>query len=428
MNISVIDSTLQKFNKSDVFTPDRISKRMASYLTNKGTLLEPAVGDGQLLKYMDTDKYSSIDIYDIKQNYLDKCPTQSNIHTHLADFIRTPIHTTYDNIILNPPYIRIQDLSSEYRTHIKTQWSILNRGNIDIYYAFILKCLDLLKDDGVMVCITPNSYLYNVSSKSLRKYIIDNRYIQTIIDYKSEKVFKNVSTYCCITVFTKQKKEYLTYNSQQIRYDAISNKEYNIFNTTNSKAKTLGDICTIKNGIATLRDKIFIHDTKLFDEPCWEVVTKLDKERWCIFPYNEKGKVVEEDAFKIDNPQTYAYLESHKAELAKRDKGNKVYPKWYSYGRTQSLIKYTSAQVMYISSFADPDHIQYKIDTPKIFSSCLCLEVTDTTYTLEKIKEILIKHKQFIIDNSSKRGGGWITISGRTLKAIPVEYISNMTK
>ena len=47
-----IDDSLLKFTKSDVFTPDKISKIMSSYLLKEGNLLEPAVGEGQLLKFI----------------------------------------------------------------------------------------------------------------------------------------------------------------------------------------------------------------------------------------------------------------------------------------------------------------------------------------------------------------------------------------
>ena len=67
----------------------------------------------------------------------------------------------YKNIILNPPYIRFQDLSIDYRKFIKEKWNILSKGNIDLYYAFIIKCIELLDDCGIMVAIIPNSYLYN---------------------------------------------------------------------------------------------------------------------------------------------------------------------------------------------------------------------------------------------------------------------------
>ena len=159
-----------------------------------------------------------------------------------------------------------------------------------------MKCIELLDDDGIMVAITPNSYLYNKGSLLLREYFIKNKFISRIIDFKSEKVFDKVSTYCCITVFTKKEKEYLTYNDRKIYYSAITNKEYNIFNNeSDDNLKSLKDICTVKNGIATLRDKIYIHKFKLYEEPCWKEITTGDKNFWCIYPYNDNAIILDED-------------------------------------------------------------------------------------------------------------------------------------
>ena len=420
-----IDKTLQSFNKCDVFTPEKISKIMASYLHTNGNLLEPSVGIGSLLKYIQLDNYESIDIFDIKQEYLDKCPQHPTINAFNEDFVRKEFHSTYKNIILNPPYIKIQDLSEEYRSYIKSTWTELKCGNLDIYYAFIMKCLSLLSDDGIMVAITPNSYLYNKSSKNLRKYLIEHTLLSEIIDYKSEKVFENVSTYCCITVFTKTPKDTFTYNNQEINYKTISTLDYNIFISETTNQKTIGDICSIRNGIATLRDKIYIHKTKLFNEPCWKPITSGSNDSWCIFPYTNEPEttnivVIQEDTFKKDNPQTYNYLLTQKDELAKRDKGKKTYPTWYAYGRTQSLKLSSADKVIYVSTFADPENIVYTIDTPKIYIGCLAIEVTDTSYDNNKVKRILENNSDFIIKNSSKRGGGWLNMSSRILKQIPL--------
>ena len=157
-----MDNSLQNFTKCDIFTPDNISKLMSSYLNKNGNILEPAVGDGQLLKYINLENYT-IDIYDIKKMYLDKCPKHKNIINFNEDFIKKNFNKKYNNIILNPPYIKIQDLSEEFRTYLKENWNILSKGNVDIYYAFILKCINLLESDGIMISITPNSYLYNKS-------------------------------------------------------------------------------------------------------------------------------------------------------------------------------------------------------------------------------------------------------------------------
>ena len=416
-----IDKVLLEFDKSDVSTPDDISKLMSSYLSKKGNLLEPAVGTGQLLKFVELDKYDSIDIFDIKSNYLEVCPDNNNITKYNKDFLKECINKKYKNIILNPPYIKIQDLSNDYRDFIKTQWSILINGSLDIYYAFMLKCIELLDNKGIMVCIIPNSYLYNKGSYDLRKYLIENKLIERIIDYRSEKVFKNVGAYCCITVITKKRKTNLIYNDTTIKYKSICEKMYNIFIEKGTVGtKKLGDICNIKNGIATLRDKIYIHKERKYEEPCWQIITNGINDSWCIFPYDKNGKVLEEDYFKTHNPKTYKYLCEHKDELAKRDKGNKTYPKWYSYGRTQALIKPVKDNIIYMPALCDRNNIRYKIDSSKIHMSSLSIELKTDDYTLEYIVELIEKNSDFIVKNSLNRAGGWIIISSRILKNIQI--------
>ena len=256
------DVTLNDITKCDIFTPDNISETMATKLLNFGNLLEPCVGTGNLLKFVDCEKYDKIDVYEIKNDYLSQIDN-IKINKFNCDFIKTNIDEEYDNIILNPPYIKIQDLPIEYREYINSNYELLDGGSIDIYYAFIIKCLRLLNKNGKMVSITPNSYLYNKTAYKLRKYLFDNRLIKEIIDFKEKKVFSNASVYCCITVYDKEPKNHLIYNGETILYDDIL-KNYSLFNFSSSD-KTLKNICKIRNGIATLRDKIYINNTKLFN-------------------------------------------------------------------------------------------------------------------------------------------------------------------
>lgn len=115
-----------KLKKCDVFTPEKISKQMNTYLTNNGNLLEPSVGIGNLL--INTNNYSSVDIFDIESSYLDKIPNRENFHKYNTDFLKHEFDKKYDNIIMNPPYIRIQDLDESYRNFIKTKFPLLSKG------------------------------------------------------------------------------------------------------------------------------------------------------------------------------------------------------------------------------------------------------------------------------------------------------------
>lgn len=419
-----MNEDLQKFIKCDVFTPDNISEIMASKLKNTGTLLEPSVGSGNLLKFINTDNFERVDVYEIKKDYLDCIKDAKNINKYNSDFIKSDNNSVfYDNIIMNPPYIKIQDLSIEYTKYLKDNFSIINCGNIDIYYAFIIKCLNLLKDDGVMVAITPNSYLYNKSALKLRKYLFNNKFIKEIIDFKDEKVFKNASVYCCITVFTKTDKECIIYNNDKIMYSCIT-KNYSLFNISNKsgvESLTLKNICKITNGIATLRDKIYIHDKKLYDEACWKKITSGKQEKYIIYPYYDNGSVIEEEEFKKINPLTYNYLVCNKQELARRDKGSKKYPKWYSYGRSQS-IKHSEKKCLYISCFLSPEFTQDNIHIKQgmLHTSCLCIEPHDEK-DIARISKSILKNIEFVKQNSSKRSGGWFSLSSRILYQIPLD-------
>jgi len=403
--------------RSDIFTPPLISQKMASYLHPKGSLLEPSVGTGHLLSHLTLKNYH-IDAYDINPDYLkisSETYPKHKIQWKCQDFLSTITQKTYQNIILNPPYIRFQDLSVDYRAFIKKEWPILSKGNIDLYYAFLVKCLDCLAEDGVMVAITPNSYLYNKSALPFRQYLISNRFVKEIIDYKSKKVFPGVSTYCCITVFTKVNKTHFTYNSESFSYEAVTDSFF--VSSSASSSKTLGEVCRIRNGIATLRDKIFIHPTKQFDEPCWKPLTTSSSEMWVIHPY-ENGVIIQEEVFRETNPQTYSYLLSHREELAKRDKGGKTYPEWYAYGRTQSLTVSREENVLYVPTFLDPSvDFPCRKAPPTLFSGCLCID--HFSEDVDEIRKCIIDHREYISQNSSKRGGGWINLTSTTLKMIP---------
>ena len=427
-------------NKSDVFTPDDISSLMSSFLQQHGNLLEPCVGTGNLLKFTNLPNMNSVHIFDINEDFLTKCPNLPNLKKYHTDFITNDeiTHLRFNNIILNPPFIRIQDIDPSYRTTIKQKWNtILDSGNIDIYYAFLLKCLELLTHDGVMVSITPNSFIYTKSATKLRKHIFQNTYVEKIIDFQSKKIFKNVSTYCCITIFSKTPKTNLFYNDTTILYSDINqanNTDFNIFykpleSTVVSDlppTKTLGDVAVITNGIATLRDKIYIHDTPLYPtEPCWRPITNGSHVLYIIYPYattvdSKQVKIINESSFKMNNPRTYEYLLSHKNELAQRDKGKKSYPTWYAFGRSQSLQIPSINKSLYIPNLCDSKNIKGTVMDTMLHISSIRIYSTDPDYSLADIMKIIIDQHLFVANRSSKRSGDWINISPRVLKQIPI--------
>jgi len=419
---------LQQFNKCDVFTPDNISQIMSTLIHPHGTLLEPAVGTGNLLKYININNYTRVDIFEIKKQYLDVIADHPLQTKYLCDFLLHAFNPTqkYTNILLNPPYIRIQDLPTEYVSILKRDWPICKNGNIDIYYAFLLKCLHLLEDNGRMVAITPNSYLHTKSAKLFRKYVFENRYIMKIIDYTDTKVFADASVYCCITVFTKQPKDTILYTTSvdvEIPYSTLltkSNTSYLLHCNTTVASRKLSDICRIYNGIATLRDAIFIHECALFpEEPCWRPIKTATAYKTAIYPYTDAGTILDDETFRIANPQTYAYLASVKDELSKRDGGNGSYSEWYAYGRTQSLCVSKRETVVYMPALIHPDNVRFTITPPTLHVGCLCIEPNEVN-DIDLIVRTIRENMDYIKKNSSIKNNGWINISTTILKDLPI--------
>lgn len=270
-------------------------------------------------------------------------------------------YNTFDYIVGNPPYAKIHSLDDETRLLLKN-YSFCGVGNTDIYLAFHELSLKLIKEDGMIGMITPNSFMSNQSAKPFRDYMLENRSILEIHDFKSIKIFDSVDTYTAISIYKKQTTNtifpYFVYDDinnnieYNINFSDIKNKKFWNFNYNTVSEKYLKDICTISVGLATLHDKIFILPLcKVIEygieNDILKPIIKASKynagdiiTEYIIFPYvkvNNKYVEMEEEYFSTNFPNAYQYLLNNKTVLLNRDKGKEVKYSWYAFGRTQGL-------------------------------------------------------------------------------------------
>jgi len=96
----------------------------------------------------------------------------------------------FDVIIGNPPYGA--DLSEEDKKYFGAHTE-LSDYQLDTYILFIEKVLkELLRKDGLLGFIIPNTWLTNIKSKLFREYISKNTKILNIVNY-SKKVFASAT-------------------------------------------------------------------------------------------------------------------------------------------------------------------------------------------------------------------------------------------
>lgn len=61
----------------------------------------------------------------------------------------------------------------------------------------------MLRKEGLLGYITPNSYLHNSSYSLFREYLKKEKLVSKLIDFKANKIFKGFSTYTAITIINK---------------------------------------------------------------------------------------------------------------------------------------------------------------------------------------------------------------------------------
>ena len=287
----------------------------------------------------------------------------------------------FDYIIGNPPYIGHKSLGKEYKNFLLKEYSEVYRDKSDIYYCFYKRVIDLLSEDGIVSIITPRYFLESISGKHLRNYILNNSYINEIIDFNGSNIFKDISIASCIITLSKKcitsnidihklknsklKLNYLDsleyylnddnfYNIKIKQSDLnedwiISNKEnLDIYNKLESYGQyRLKDICISFQGIITGCDKAFIIDKRDTDENIEE--KKLLK-NWVKNKHIKKYKLDENKKLLIysndivdeeEYPKSINYISNYKEKLLNRRECRKNIRKWYElqWGRQKELFE-----------------------------------------------------------------------------------------
>lgn len=291
----------------------------------------------------------------------------------------------FDIILGNPPYVCSRNLTEETKSKLKN-WEVCNSGHPDLYIPFFQIGIENLAINGIMGFITMNSFFKSLNGRSLREYFKKSSLDFQIIDFGTEQIFKSRYTYTCICFIVNQKSDSIVYfkpesskklpkslkNFSTIAYKSLDSKKgwnlqnHEIISKIESTGVSLGELYKTRNGIATLKNEIYIFNPIKEDNDfyylqngsvyqiekgiCRDILNsnKLNstasfnklKEK-VVFPYDnsQKPKLLEEHYIKKHFPKAYKYLEAKKNILSGRDCGQGEYENWFAFGRTQSLEK-----------------------------------------------------------------------------------------
>ena len=363
---------------------------------------------------------------------------------------------TFDWVVGNPPYVRIQHLEVDRREKIRSGGWKYFRGASDLYIVFFELGLHLLKDHGKLMFISPSGWLRNDAGKTLRKDLELNHGIRALYDFGDHQVFPGVSTYTCISHIRKgnpiEKTTVFRYIGERFigSYRLVqSNSGWAVVDPSSLQPKPatvtkLRDIADIHVGIQTLADKVFILEVVEQNEDFvivqadsrrFPVETKAvrrilkasvmkqgrDKiERVVIYPYDRKGKLLPEEAFKEEFPLAYAWLLANKARLLARDKGTFNSNKWFGFGREVG-IRNAQGEKILTSGMNPSPNFQICEDPDTLFYSGYCIKPRLNIDLVALLRELnspaMAAHVQTL---AQPFRGGWYSYAKRYIQDFPV--------
>jgi adenine-specific DNA-methyltransferase len=100
-------------------------------------ILEPSIGQGDLVEYISQNMTTQFDMIELDTN-IKLLPTIDQSQVIYHDFLEYPCTNTYKTIIGNPPYVKTKS------------------GNL--YIDFIAKCYQLLEEDGELIFVIPSDF------------------------------------------------------------------------------------------------------------------------------------------------------------------------------------------------------------------------------------------------------------------------------
>ena len=288
------------------FTTDKILKEkiFKLILNNPTNILEPSIGQGDLILYI-IDRIPNIifDMYeiDIEIKLLDNIQQDQVIY---GDFIKQNIIKKYKTIIGNPPYIKI------------------NKRNI--YIDFIEKCYNLLDDNGELIFIVPSSFLKLTSTSKLLNEMMNNGTFTHIFHPHNENMFKNATIDIIIFRYYKNNliKKQVLYNDKLL-YIINSNGLITFSENKNNNTIMFKDYFDIYVGIVSGKEQVYKND-ELGNIEVLNGENKIDK---YIYIKN----------YPCGNNNIDTYLLKHKKELIERKIRKFNDKNWFEWGAIRNI-------------------------------------------------------------------------------------------
>ena len=342
-------------SKGQYFTTNLSLKEcVADFIKNKPkTILEPSIGQGDLVKHVQSIMNVKFDMYEIDTT-IDLLDSIDKDNINYGDFIKAKIQKKYKTIIGNPPYVK------------------KSKGNL--YLEFIEKCFDLLKIKGELIFIVPSDFLKLTSSSKLLNKMLEKGTFTHIYHPHDETLFTNASIDIIVFRYYRwAKAEKTTLYNNKVKYLINTKGTITFSDTEKTNYSTISEHFSVYVGMVTGKESVY--KNSVFGN-----ITLLNSE-------NKVDKYIWTDTFPTDNQELNDYLLENKDILINRKIKKYTEKNWWLWGaprNQQTIENNVGKDCIYVSNLTRKKQVAF-IDKVQYFGGSLLMLLPKNEVDLKKI-------------------------------------------
>lgn len=384
--------------------------------------------------------------------------TLAKIWIQHGDFLLARLQPTFDAVVGNPPYIRIEQISPALQAEYRSRYqSIYDRA--DLYVAFIEHGLDLLGPRGVLSFVCADRWTLNRYGAPLRQLIAEKYHVRSYVDLHHASPFESdVTAYPAIFSIGRQLAGpvivakmatgapaecekisaafhggravadvdfYPTWFEGDAPWIVTSPEQSEMLRLLETKFAPIehDGIAHVGIGVATGCDQVFIVDKDVDIEPerLLPLVMRDDIEegrirdsgRYVINTFRDEGGLVD----LADYPKLARYLETHATAIRRRHVAQKAAANWF---RTIDRVypKLVETPKLLIPDIAGANEVIF--DKGRFYPHHNLYYVTSNRWDLEVLGGLLSSSVAlfFVWSYAVKMRGGYLRFQAQYLRRI----------
>lgn len=306
---------------------------VADYMVNLFTIadgarvLDPCFGGGVFVESLLENTDHNVLAVEIDKDSFDMFNNPNSERCKLLNCDFFDIEEEFDGIIMNPPYVRQEEIDAMAELGVTKQklqmacglMTISTKANLYMY--FILRAILLLKDEGELIAIFPNSWTNTPVGKQFREQISHYGCITDFIYVTGDPFVGSPMVDVCILKFKRNAVGDTHYMKMNVNGDTYAIAESS--NEQNKRQEGLVKLHTIANirrGVTTGANKFFVNPPLFTQDHLVDILSSPKDFYGYTTKKCKQDKLLVIPSEKDANEEEHTYLENCAMVILKEGK------------------------------------------------------------------------------------------------------------